>query len=294
MFNLFCRCKAIYRAMERPRGLSKSQALFTICLIWVCALIMTIPWAVVFDVVKSERDGLFYCLETWSNEQHGKVYFLVANLICCYSLPLVLISLSNVIIWCHVSRRKVPQDSAAVGTIKRMHRRTRHGVRKMLGIVTLAFLASWLPLYVLVTRVKFSDSIGETEANLLAILVPFAQWLGSWNSSINPVLYAFLNSKFRESFKSLLPSWMPMAVRKPRQTVVTNGTVMGTTGTPSYTTVYAARSSGRSSSNSRRYQHNKSNCHQQQHRSTVVSGARTCVMTNTRSNTNGSSTVTDL
>lgn len=248
--------------MERPRGLSKSQALTTICLIWIVALLMTIPWAVIFDVSTSSKDGLPYCIETWANEFHGKIYFLVANLIMCYCLPLVLISISNVIIWCHVSHRKVPgtQDSSAsAAPIKKMHKKARHGVRKMLGIVTLTFLISWLPLYILVTRMKFaSEPLSDEESYLLDILMPLAQWLGSWNSSVNPVLYAFLNSKFREMFRSLFPAWCPF-IHRGRSPLTRGGvggqggtityhggTFRGTTRTQSYSTVYTARGSSTS------------------------------------------------
>lgn len=283
--------------MERPRGLSRFQALFTICLIWIVALLLTIPWAVIFDVTKSEKDGLTYCVETWENKKHGQIYFLVANLICCYSLPLILISLSNVVIWCHVSHRKVPQDSASISTIKRMHRRTRHGVRKMLGIVTLAFLVSWLPLYILATRVKFSKSIGEWESNLLDILMPLAQWLGSWNSSINPVLYAFLNSKFREMFKSLLPSWVPFVHQKNSNMIriarnnmgrgtVTNGTFTGNQRTPSYTTVFTARSTRSTltsnNSSSRRFRQQRPKKNSAKHNNNSQSNHRTLLVSSFR------------
>lgn len=283
MTTILCdfRCKAIYHPLGRPRGLSKSQALSIICLIWVAALLVTLPWAVIFDVTR-ENDGLDYCVETWEDEQHGKIYFLVVNLICCYIIPLVIISASNVVIWCHVTHRKVPLESASAGTIKRMHRRTRNGVRRMLGIVTLAFLISWLPLYVLVTRVKFSSkSIGEAEENILyEILMPIAQLLGSWNSSINPVLYAFLNSKFREMFKSLLPSWIPfvhtgnsfITRHQVGRGTVTNGNFPGGLETASYTTVVTARSRG-SSQISRRHKQRRNGCVNDQ-RAVLVSSFR--------------------
>src|SRR3989442_1727977 len=137
------------------------------------------------------------------------MYFLIVHLILCYGLPLVVISVSNAIVWCNVTNRKVPQESASAAVIvKRVHRRARENVRKMLGIVTLTYLLSWLPLYIIVTRVKFTADMSDSELQLIHILMPFAQWLGSWNSCINPILYAFLNRKFRIEFHSLLPSWI--------------------------------------------------------------------------------------
>lgn len=49
----FCRCQAIYRTFHWPHGLSKTEALRNICLIWVFVLLITVPWAVIFDVIIS-------------------------------------------------------------------------------------------------------------------------------------------------------------------------------------------------------------------------------------------------
>lgn len=265
------RCQAIYQPFKRPRGLSKAQALRTIGFIWMIALVLTIPWAVIFDVIVSKDDGFTYCVETWENEFHGKLYFLIANLLFCYGVPLILISVSNAIIWCHVRHRKVPQNSASPAPIKKMHKQARHGVLKMLGIVTLTFLISWLPLYIIVTRIKFSEHIGDWESNILDILFPFAQWLGSWNSSVNPILYAFLNNKFREMFRSILPHWVPFVhrsseIRRMRyngyHVTISNGHFNGTFLRPERTIIYSARNSstrgcrhGRQNSENRLHSH---------------------------------------
>lgn len=157
-----------------------------------------------FTVVTSKQDGLPYCVELWKNPKNGNLYFLYVNLLCFFVLPLGVVFISNVCIWRHVNNRHTPTDSQ---TVREIHRRTRKGVRKMLSVVTLVFLISWLPLYLLIVRVKFSSKIEETEANILYMLLPVAQLLGSLNSSVNPILYAFLNKKFRNIFRSIIPSW---------------------------------------------------------------------------------------
>lgn len=173
------------------------------------ALIINLPWAVIFKIVISDKDGLPYCNEVWKNEFHGKMYFLLVNLTFCYGLPVVLISASNAVVWCHVTNRNVPQESeSAARIVKRVHKRVKENARKMLGTVTLTFLLSWLPLYIIVTRVKFATDMSESEFNFMKIIMPFAQWLRSLNSCIDPILYGFLNRKFREEFNSLLPSWI--------------------------------------------------------------------------------------
>lgn len=235
--------------------MTRNQAIFTIGLIWILALTLLIPWAVVFEVTSSEEYGIALCIEMWENDFHAKVYFVLANFICCYCLPLVLICITNLVIWRHVSNRKVPHNSASSKSIQNMHRKAKHGVIKMLAIVTLLFCLSWLPLYIIVMRNRLADELSDWESNLLDSLMPFAQWLGSWNSSINPIIYAFLNKKFRQMFESLLPTWMPFVqkrifIRRTSNFKATskNNKTQGSTGAPDSNIL-----SGTTQSNIKRY-----------------------------------------
>ncbi len=192
-------------------------------------------------------------METWENEKHEKIYFLVVNLVCFYAIPLLLIFVSNWKIYCHVANRNVPHESASPATLIKMHRDTRRHVVKLLGIVTLTFLISWLSVYILVIIIKFSDSISESEYKVLGILMPVAQCIGTWNSSINPILYAFLNAKFRKVFKSILPAWIP--VTSTRKKICTSKTL-------TFATVSAERSLWRSKATSAtNYHRNYQNGH---------------------------------
>ena len=75
-------------------------------------------------------------------------------------------------------------------------------VIKMLLLVVVLFAMSWLPLYALFARLKLgSHPISEWEDQLIRTIAPMAQWLGSSNSCINPILYAFFNKKYRLGFK---------------------------------------------------------------------------------------------
>lgn len=62
---------------------------------------------------------------------------------------------------------------------------------------------------------KFFDSIHvffqggpltEREEELIGMVTPIAQWLGSSNSCINPILYAFFNKKYRRGFAAIIRS----------------------------------------------------------------------------------------
>ncbi len=67
-----------------------------------------------------------------------------------------------------------------------------------LASVILAFAICWVPYFTLFTAKPFL----RTEVNIHLDLVTL--WLGYVNSSINPFLYAFYNSSFREGFRKIL------------------------------------------------------------------------------------------
>lgn len=205
---MYFRCKAIFQPLQHRNGFTRSQLICCIILIWLTAILFTLPWPIVFDVVSNSKDGLHYCVENWQNQQDGNVYYLLINLIAYYIVPLIMVLLSNACIWWRVSCRNVPSADVCLNNIKLIHNRTKHGVRRLLTIFSITFLFSWLPLHVLVTGMRFSETKTEGQETVFEILLPFAQLLGSWNSGVNPVLYAFLNKKFREMIKTFMPAWM--------------------------------------------------------------------------------------
>ncbi len=139
-------------------------------------------------------------MDNWSSPQEGQLYFIIANLILCYILPLILVIISNVFIWWHLTT-EVSQESAGTSTIIQMQIKA---VLITVTIVILVFLISWLPLYIL----SFISIMWELPKTLESI-IPFAQWLGACNSSCNPIIYAFLDKKFRQALISLISRARP-------------------------------------------------------------------------------------
>ncbi|XP_017141353.1 neuropeptide SIFamide receptor isoform X1 [Drosophila miranda] len=197
------------------KQMTKRRARIMIIGIWVIALVTTIPWLLFFDLVPAEEvfsDALvsaytqpqYLCQEVWPPGTDGNLYFLLANLVACYLLPMSLITLCYVLIWIKVSTRSIPGESKDA-QMDRMQQKSKVKVIKMLVAVVILFVLSWLPLYVIFARIKFGSDISQEEFEVLKKVMPLAQWLGSSNSCINPILYS-VNKKYRRGFAAIIKS----------------------------------------------------------------------------------------
>ncbi|XP_030373993.1 neuropeptide SIFamide receptor [Scaptodrosophila lebanonensis] len=198
------------------KQMTKRRARFMILGIWVIALTTTIPELLFFTLVPAEEvlpeallslysRSLYLCQAVWPPGADGNLYFLLAHLVACYLLPLSLITLCYVLIWIKVSTRSIPGDSKDA-QMDRMQQKSKVKVIKMLVAVVILFVLSWLPLYVIFARIKFGTDISTEEFAIIEKLTPVAQWLGSSNSCINPILYAAFNKKYRLGFGAIIKS----------------------------------------------------------------------------------------
>lgn len=120
----------------------------------------------------------------------------------------MVIAVCYMFIWKKVSRRRVPGEPIHNGA--NLVQRSKMKVITMIMYVVVLFALSWLPLYMAFSLIKFCTLPPAFEQHTIAFL-PIAQWLGAANSSINPLLYAIFNNRFREGYKALLSGKMCQA-----------------------------------------------------------------------------------
>lgn len=178
-----------------------------IVFIWIFAILVTTPWVFFFDlvVVFEENPNVHLCIDVWPNPLSEVLYFVVGNLIFCYILPMVMITMCYILIWIKVWRRSIPTDTQDA-QMERMQQKSKVKVVKMLVAVVILFVLSWFPLYLIFARIKLGGPIKKWEEEMLPIVTPLAQWLGASNSCINPILYAFFNKKYRKGFVAIIKS----------------------------------------------------------------------------------------
>uniref|UniRef100_A0AAY5KMG1 Neuropeptide FF receptor 1 n=1 Tax=Esox lucius TaxID=8010 RepID=A0AAY5KMG1_ESOLU len=171
----------------------------TIGLVWALALAIMLPSAVML-MVKAEEGHfmvssdnqtfpLYSCYETWPDPEMRKVYTTILFTLL-YLVPLAVIIImygcigakGHLDVKSPISQRKVK-------------------VVKMLIVVALLFMLSWLPLWTLMLITDYATPGGEQLDLLTGYIYPFAHWLAFSNSSINPVIYGYFNENFKKSFK---------------------------------------------------------------------------------------------
>ncbi|KFZ57834.1 Neuropeptide FF receptor 2, partial [Antrostomus carolinensis] len=188
-----------FRCIVHPfkQKLSISTAVAIITVIWVLAITIMCPSAVMLQVREEKH---FRVILGYGN-QTRPVYWTVlfANI---YLAPLSLI----VIMYARIS---IALFNTAVPVLGKHSQRQRHSVSKkkqkvikMLIIVALLFTLSWLPLW---TLMMLSDYVNLSDIQLQIIniyIYPFAHWLAFFNSSVNPIIYGFFNENFRRGFQA--------------------------------------------------------------------------------------------
>ncbi|ESO09429.1 hypothetical protein HELRODRAFT_120633, partial [Helobdella robusta] len=172
--------------------ITRKVAMYIIVVIWILPACIQIPWIFFYRILVDR--GMTRC--TMDTNDPNLSIFILAVIVVFYVLPLLLMSLLYAIIAIKVCRRDV--SSIRGSQTDRMIQASKTHVIGMLMTVTFVFALSWLPLYILQFRNMFySSHMNKNEFKAYKYIVPFAKWLGSANSSINPLIYCYFSKTFR-------------------------------------------------------------------------------------------------
>ncbi|KAM6984922.1 neuropeptide FF receptor 2-like [Aplochiton taeniatus] len=210
-----------FRCIVYPfkQKLTISTSKLIIVIIWVLAISIMCPSGVMLQVTQEQRvriilgDGnstgpFYWCRENWPNQEMRKVYttVLFANI---YLAPLSLIVIMYARIGTTLFKTALPMAGGSSIGQGKANMDNRHGVSKkkkrvikMLLVVALLFILSWLPLWTLMMLSDYA-SLTEHQYRIINIYVyPLAHWLAFFNSSVNPIIYGFFNENFRRGFQA--------------------------------------------------------------------------------------------
>lgn len=203
-----------------------STSTLTIVVIWVLAISIMCPSGVMLQVTEESRvsillgDGnstwpFYWCHENWPNKEMRKIYTTVLfTNIYLGPLTLIVIMYARIILTLFKAATPTRASQASASsfgsgsrkpsgyeTYQIVSRKKKH-VIKMLLVVALLFILSWLPLWTLMMLSDYA-SLNEFQHRVINIYIyPLAHWLAFCNSSINPIIYGFFNENFRRGFQA--------------------------------------------------------------------------------------------
>lgn len=184
-----------------------------IVIIWVLAVSIMCPSGVMLQVTKehtvrvllgydNKSSPFYWCKEDWPNQEMRKIYttVLFANI---YLAPLSLIVIMYARIGITLFKTTVPTGGKPGQENRHNVSKKKQRVIKMLLVVALLFIMSWLPLWTLMMLSDYAR-LTEQQYRIINIYVyPFAHWLAFFNSSVNPIIYGFFNENFRRGFQAV-------------------------------------------------------------------------------------------
>ncbi|XP_068183019.1 neuropeptide Y receptor type 4-2-like [Antennarius striatus] len=139
------------------------------------------------------------CMEHWPSQQHMLAY-TTWLLLFQYCVPLLLVLLCYVRVFVHLRHRKDMLDRARNPDSQRISHSRRISI--MLVALITAFALCWMPLTIFNTVSDWNqEALPVCHHNLLFSL---CHLLAMSSTCINPIIYGFLNSNFRQEVRDVL------------------------------------------------------------------------------------------
>ncbi|KAF5298675.1 hypothetical protein FQR65_LT09655 [Abscondita terminalis] len=180
----------------KPR-LSKKFAIMIILSVWIFAGLTALPIPLVSNLAQPTEWYIvcdrYLCHEDWSNvgPEYENIYtvtIMFLQYIIPFSVLLFTYTSIGIVIWCH----RIPGE--AENSRDQRIAKSKRKMVKMMVTVVFVFTVCWLPFNVLwVVQESISD---ELKPYLWFAL----HWLAMSHACYNPIIYCYMNSRFRAGF----------------------------------------------------------------------------------------------
>ncbi|KAM3859361.1 galanin receptor 2a [Diretmus argenteus] len=169
---------------------TRKNALTSICLVWVLALVFSGPYLSYYK--QMDLVGAVVCIPAW--ESKPRIVMDVCTFIFGYLIPVVVLSLTYA--------RTIRYLWTTVDPIKDMSelRRAKRKVTKMIIIVAALFCLCWLPHHLVILCMWFGHFPLNHTTYVLRILSHLVAYT---NSCLNPIVYALVSKHFRKGFRKV-------------------------------------------------------------------------------------------
>ncbi|XP_015912781.2 RYamide receptor isoform X1 [Parasteatoda tepidariorum] len=223
----------------RPR-MTKLQAKLIIVLVWFVALLTPLPTALMSKLdqpqewIERNLTDRYTCMEDWESNTH-RYHYSMALMVLQYFFPLAVLIYTYTRIAVVVWGKRAPGE-AQDARDQKLAASKRKMIKMMITVVSV-FTLCWLPLNTLIVAGDEHDVIWQFEHIHYVWFV--CHWLAMSSASYNPIIYCWMNSKYRDGFRQVFSKLFCISVEnsKYRTSLNRNGL--------NRTTIYTSiRSSG--------------------------------------------------
>ncbi|KAK7174017.1 hypothetical protein R3I93_003751 [Phoxinus phoxinus] len=183
------------------------QTALTVCTtIWICSLLLSVPIALYQHTESSFWFGpQTYCTEAFPSLLHKRAYILYSFL-AVYLLPLITICMCYTFMLKRMGQATVEplHGCNQLQTPAERVAAVRTRVSRMVVVMVLLFIVCWGPIQILILLQAFCPEDVSHSYTLYKLKI-WAHCMSYSNSSINPVIYAFMGANFRKAFRSVFP-----------------------------------------------------------------------------------------
>uniref|UniRef100_A0A3Q2QUA4 Nociceptin receptor n=1 Tax=Fundulus heteroclitus TaxID=8078 RepID=A0A3Q2QUA4_FUNHE len=158
--------------------------------VWVLASAFGVP-AMVMGNVEVEHNSVECIMVIPEPKEHWEPVFGTCVFLFSFLIPVAIISI------CYSLMVKRLRNVRILSGSKEKDRNLRR-ITRMVLVVVAAFVVCWTPIQIMV----LAQSLGFNLSSMYAlVMMHFFIALGYVNSSLNPVLYAFLDENFKRCFR---------------------------------------------------------------------------------------------
>ncbi|XP_044743977.1 tachykinin-like peptides receptor 99D, partial [Chrysoperla carnea] len=202
----------------------------TLCIavaIWIGSIALSCPnllYFTTFEFKLDEHSSRIICYSEWpdgpTNLSYMEYVYNVAFMILTYFLPIGSMSYT----YARVGLELWGSQSIGECTQRQLENiKSKRRVVKMMIVVVLIFAVCWLPFHLYFIIISYYPDI--TTSQYVQEIYLAIYWLAMSNSMYNPIIYCWMNSRFRRGFKQFF-AWCPYVHISPealtRREVVTS------------------------------------------------------------------------
>uniref|UniRef100_A0A8D9FJG2 Tachykinin-like peptides receptor 86C n=3 Tax=Cacopsylla melanoneura TaxID=428564 RepID=A0A8D9FJG2_9HEMI len=201
-----------YLAIVRPLKprMSKRWAQVIILLIWFTSFLLGGPYLLYSRIVVYRYSGKVQrsCIVIWpdgqaTNSKVDHIYNLVLFFLT-YIIPM------TAMVICYTNMGRELWGSRQIGemNVRQLECiKSKRRVVKMFIIIVTIFAICWLPYHCYFICIHYYPETIRQHRYLMQQMFLFFYWLAMSNAMVNPLIYYWMNSRFRQYFKDLLCEW---------------------------------------------------------------------------------------